>query len=164
MSEYKKVDSIDKFIESTATGESVIIDSAALNKESTDKVISENEFKNPGNVAKEEFYYKGRRIAWSDYSPCDPEDVLERGEDIFVINGDEKRKLNIIVDEHKCDYMPDKTEKDNEEIFAHGEGPFKAGAFGSNLSFHFYPNSVGTRVVVKCNCGFEEDITDYYSY
>jgi hypothetical protein len=143
----KKVDTIKDFLKGCAEGEEVSISCEAL--EPADKVISEDEFKNPGKADYDDFMYKGRRVPWSDYHPSCFKEVLERGEEIFVITGEEKRKLNIIIAEHVCDYM---------------NSPFKAGCMGSNLSFHFYPDTVGTTTIVRCRCGFEENITDYDSY
>lgn len=143
----KKAKSMSEFIKGCATGEPVCIEPDAL--EPTDRVISEDEFKSPGKFTHEDFMHKGRRAPWCDYHPSHPQKVLEREEEIFVINGEEKRKLNIIVAEHECEYT---------------NNPFKAGCMGSNLSFHFYPDTCGTTTIVRCRCGFEENITDYDMY
>ena len=64
---------------------------------------------------------------------------------VFGITGGDKKNLDKFLAEHECEFI---------------DNPFNAGAIGANLSFHFYPNSVGMGTTVKCNCGVEEDITD----
>ncbi len=65
---------------------------------------------------------------------------------IFMIKDKEKENFNKTMSDHDCKYMKD---------------PHAAGAFGANLSFAFEPNTVGMRIVIKCECGMNADIIDY---
>lgn len=76
---------------------------------------------------------------------CVEEEIL-----IFTIDKEEKDKFNDFVKKHEgCEYL---------------RNPYRSADFGFNLTFSFRDTSVGMRTIVKCNCGFEEDITAYESW
>lgn len=85
----------------------------------------------------------------TNFDPNYVDDCVKEKALVFVLRDDQKKMFNDFMKKHSCEYT---------------DNPFNSGAIGSNLGFFFRETSLGLVATVKCNCGTEEDLTDYYNW